>query len=123
MNRIFYLLSLVIPIAGCSNANENANKLYIEASRLFKSADYEQALQKLGTIIEEYPESDIAVKLVQGEARIGGYTLEAFKAQGAAIDIKQIGLALDMYAADNREYPTTEQGFASSNEETQFVQH
>ena len=32
------------------------------------------------------------------------------KPQKAAIDIKQIGLALDMYAADNGMYPTTEQG-------------
>ena len=32
------------------------------------------------------------------------------KPDTAKIDIKQISLALDMYAADNGEYPTTEQG-------------
>ncbi len=36
--------------------------------------------------------------------------LRQAKPQKAAIDIKQIGMALDMYAADNGEYPTTEQG-------------
>ncbi len=36
--------------------------------------------------------------------------LRQAKPQKAAIDINQIKLALDMYAADNGEYPTTEQG-------------
>lgn len=36
--------------------------------------------------------------------------LRQAKPQKAAMDIRQIGLALDMYAADNGEYPTTEQG-------------
>lgn len=36
--------------------------------------------------------------------------LRQAKPQKAAIDINQIGLGLDMYAADNGEYPTTEQG-------------
>ena len=36
--------------------------------------------------------------------------LRQAKPQKAAIDLKQIGLALDMYAADNGMYPTTEQG-------------
>lgn len=30
--------------------------------------------------------------------------------KAAALDIEMIGLALDMYAADNGQYPTTEQG-------------
>ena len=36
--------------------------------------------------------------------------LRQAKPQKALIDIKQMGLALDMYAADNGMYPTTEQG-------------
>lgn len=36
--------------------------------------------------------------------------LRKAKPEKAKIDIKQIGLALDMYAADNGQYPTTEQG-------------
>jgi len=36
--------------------------------------------------------------------------LKEAKPQKAAIDINQIGLALDMYAADNGDYPTSEQG-------------
>ncbi len=36
--------------------------------------------------------------------------LRQAKPQKAAIDIKNISVALDMYAADNGEYPTTEQG-------------
>jgi len=36
--------------------------------------------------------------------------LRQAKPQKAAMDVKSIGTALDMYAADNGEYPTTEQG-------------
>jgi general secretion pathway protein G len=36
--------------------------------------------------------------------------LRQAKPQKAAIDINQIKMALDMYAADNGQYPTTEQG-------------
>jgi len=36
--------------------------------------------------------------------------LKQAKPQKATMDIKQISLALDMYAADNGQYPTTEQG-------------
>lgn len=36
--------------------------------------------------------------------------LRQAKPQKAAIDINQTALGLDMYAADNGEYPTTEQG-------------
>ncbi len=36
--------------------------------------------------------------------------LRQAKPQKAAMDIKQISLGLDMYAADNGQYPTTEQG-------------
>ena len=36
--------------------------------------------------------------------------LKKARPEKAKIDIKQIGLALDMYAADNGQYPTTEQG-------------
>ena len=36
--------------------------------------------------------------------------LRQARPQKAALDIKQIGLALDMYAADNGQYPSTEQG-------------
>ena len=36
--------------------------------------------------------------------------LRKARPEKAKIDIKQIGLALDMYAADNGQYPTTEQG-------------
>ncbi|MEK7396806.1 MAG: type II secretion system major pseudopilin GspG [Candidatus Poribacteria bacterium] len=39
--------------------------------------------------------------------------LRQAKPQKAAIDVKAVGLALDMYAADNGQYPTTEQGLQS----------
>lgn len=39
--------------------------------------------------------------------------LKKAKPDKASIDIERIGLALDMYAADNGEYPTTEQGLQS----------
>lgn len=39
--------------------------------------------------------------------------LRKARPEKAKIDIKQIGLALDMYAADNGQYPTTEQGLGA----------
>jgi len=39
--------------------------------------------------------------------------LRQAKPKKAKLDIEQIGLALDMYAAENGEYPTTEQGLQS----------
>jgi general secretion pathway protein G len=39
--------------------------------------------------------------------------LRKARPEKAKIDIKQIGLALDMYAADNGQYPTTEQGLSA----------
>jgi len=41
--------------------------------------------------------------------RVIGRLREA-KPQKAKMDLRNMGLALDMYAADNGEYPTTEQG-------------
>lgn len=39
--------------------------------------------------------------------------LSKAKSDKAKIDLKQIGMALDMYAADNGQYPTTEQGLSA----------
>lgn len=115
MNRSPYLiLFCTMLVIGCSNHNEKANEIFVAASRLLESGEEEQALEKLELIIEKHPKSDLAVKLVQGEARIGTYTYQGLKLMSkymkAASDINQISMALNMYAADNGGHPTSEQG-------------
>ncbi len=120
--KVVYTLVLLgtLSLFACSNAeqkaaNQKANKLYVEASKLFESEDYKEALAKLEIILETYPKSDMAVSLASGKTKIGEFTLQKFKKEflpsyTTAISLKQIGMALDMYAADNGQYPTTEQG-------------
>ena len=42
---------LLLLVVGCSNHNEKANKLFVEASQLVESLKYKQALEKLELII------------------------------------------------------------------------
>jgi tetratricopeptide (TPR) repeat protein len=68
----------------CASPEKKANKLFVEAvqqTQLAQEAErddyvtalkfYEEALQRVETIISRYPSSDIAVKIIQGESRIG----------------------------------------------------
>jgi len=65
--------------------NRKANALFVEAVQLIESAeakslgnaikDYEQALMNIQTIIDDYSESDLAVKVISGEASFAGRTL------------------------------------------------
>jgi len=105
---------LLLLVIGCSNHNGKANKLFVEASQLVESLKYKQALEKLELIIKRYPQSDLAVKLVQGEAKIGRFTYSEFKNLVVpAIEEKWLERSLRMYAVDSGKYPTTEQGLAA----------
>jgi tetratricopeptide (TPR) repeat protein len=78
----------------CSGADDNAgaNRLFVEAFQLVKSAQeaektsyveafklYQNALAKVESIPEKYPSSDLAVKIVQGDVKLGSYSLTEFK--------------------------------------------
>ena len=64
----------------------SANKLFVEAVKLVKSAEgeksfektlsvIEEALARLNKIIDDYPSSDLAAKLISGQS-VGGISLE-----------------------------------------------
>ena len=74
--------------AGSALADDTseANKLFVEAVKLVKSAEgeksfektlslLEEALARLYKIIDDYPSSDLAVKLISGQS-VGGVSLE-----------------------------------------------
>ena len=44
-----------------------ANKLFVEAVQLVKLADPEKAFRKLNEIVDDYPSTDLAVKLISGQ--------------------------------------------------------
>ena len=88
---IINCLGMVL-FVGCSSPDEKANKLFVEASQLVKLVQevertsyfdafklYKDALEKLERITAKYPSSQLAVKIVQGEAKIGPYTITDFK--------------------------------------------
>ena len=69
-----------------------ANRLFVEASRLFELAKeaegesyiealklYRGALSRLEKVTTFYPSTKLAVELMQGEARVGPYTIEDLK--------------------------------------------
>ena len=90
------LICAVVALVGCGKKEQakatpdaSANKLFVEAVQLITSAeeqtgeaaikDYEQALGKLGEIIANYSESDLAVKLISGETLFTGKSLKEIK--------------------------------------------
>jgi len=91
MRRIATTLAVVGALlfsAGSAIADDTseANKLFVEAVKLVKSAAnaeeseeqvavLEEALGKLNEIVDDYPSSDLAVKLISGQ-RIGGISLD-----------------------------------------------
>jgi len=84
------LLALVLGVGCGKTSNEAANKLFVEATKQMAEAvskddwgdadgavaDYGKVLVKVRKIVSDYPESDIAVKLVSGEALFTGKSLE-----------------------------------------------
>ena len=82
MKRITAILIAITLLfsAGATLADDtaSANKLFVEAVKLVKSAEgeksfektlsvMEEALAKLNKIIDDYPSSDLAVKLINGQ--------------------------------------------------------
>ena len=84
MRRILATLAVVGALlfsAGSTWADDNseANELFVEAVKLVKSAEIaeeleektdslEEALGKLNEIVEDYPSTDLAVKLISGQS-------------------------------------------------------
>ena len=90
MKRIAAILIAITLLfsAGATLADDtaSANKLFVEAVKLVKSAEgeksfektlsvMEEALARLNKIIDDYPSSDLAVKLISGQS-VGGISLE-----------------------------------------------
>jgi len=84
-------LSIAV-IAGCSNPDQKANKLYVEASELVKAGQaaedtsyaaalglYTDALAKIESITAKYPSSLMAVELAGGKSRIGPHSIQEFR--------------------------------------------
>jgi len=86
------VLSLLVVMVGCGgDPNKKANELFVESVRLINSAekktgdaaiaDYELALANVQQIIDEYSESDLAVKLVSGETLFSNESLFDIRAR------------------------------------------
>ena len=90
MRRIAAILIAITLLfsAGATLADDtaSANKLFVEAVKLVKSAEGEKSFEKtlsvmeedlarLYKIIDDYPSSDLAVKLISGQS-VGGISLE-----------------------------------------------
>ena len=90
--RILFLFLSVVPAtaaADCgTDANEQANKLFVEAGKFIKQAKKDgnrlsllkNALQCLEAIIEKYRCSDLAVQLIS-EQQIGNISMAALEAR------------------------------------------
>ncbi len=91
-----FIFLLVVVCVGCGKKEQakatpdaSANKLFVESVQLISSAeeqtgeaaikDYEQGLANIQTIIEDYSESDLAVKLISGETLFTGKSLKEIK--------------------------------------------
>ena len=91
MRRIAATLAVVVALlfgAGATLADDTseANELFVEAVKLVKSAEgeksfektlslMEEALARVNKIIDDYPSSDLAVKLISGQ-NIGAISLK-----------------------------------------------
>ena len=91
MRRIAATLTVVEALifsVGSTLADDTseANELFVEAVKLVKSVEnaegsiekavvLEEALSKLNEIVDDYPSSDLAVKLISGQS-VGGISLE-----------------------------------------------
>ena len=91
MHRIAATLAVVVALlfgAGATLADDTseANELFVEAVKLVKSAEGEKSLEKtlslmeealarVNKIIDDYPSSDLAAKLISGQS-VGGISLE-----------------------------------------------
>ena len=90
MKQLLLICAVVALVGGCGgNPNEKTNELFVEAVQLIGSAEeqtgeaaikaYEQGLVNIQTIIDDYSESDLAVKLISGETLFTGKSLKEIK--------------------------------------------
>jgi len=79
-------------LSGCVKPDDNANRLFVEASQLVRDGQelekksftralalYLRSQEKLREIPARFPSSEMAVKLVQGQLRVGSYTVSEFE--------------------------------------------
>ena len=88
----YCMVILLLLVVGCGDPNQKANTLFEEAFQLIELADshlnvsddeaikyYEKALSNVQRIIDDYPNSDLAVKLISGEALFTAGTVASVK--------------------------------------------
>jgi len=102
------ILLLVVVCVGCADPNEKANELFVEAVQLIASGDeqtgeasikdYEQGLANIQTIIADYSESDLAVKLISGETLFTGKSLKEIKER--VKELKRVAAEIARAVAD-----------------------
>ncbi len=91
------LMIVTVALVGCGgDPNKKANELFVEAVQLIASGDeqtgeeaikdYEQGLAKIQTIIDDFSESDLAVKLISGETLFTGKSLKGVKERVMGIE-------------------------------------
>ena len=88
-------------LVSCSNPNEKANEAYVESVTLLKEAEqslvrynagldekpedfipkFDRAMKNLERIRTKYPQSELAVKLVQGETKLNGREVAAYQSR------------------------------------------
>ena len=98
MIRLFIIIWPIwfILLSGCStDPNEKANELYVKASMLMQSVrteaesysrvleSYKSAQKTIERILSNYASSNVAVRLLSGEARISGFALNEFQKLGS----------------------------------------
>ena len=85
MLSIFYMMAYLLALSACLSPDERANKLMVEVVQLIQAAEGEPSAQKklellmqarsnLQTIVDNYPSTDLAVKLIS-EQPIGNVSL------------------------------------------------
>jgi len=90
--HIIFGCLVIVLFFGCSSSDEKANKLFVNATQLVKSAQeaevksysdalkfYKDALEKTEEIISKYPSSQVAVRLSQKKVDSGPYTITDFR--------------------------------------------
>jgi hypothetical protein len=85
-----FLLGLLLALPAQADEQTQANRLFVEATKLVEQArttqdvhrraeSYQEALERLETIVERYPGSDVAVQMATGQ-RIGTIGLPLIRA-------------------------------------------
>lgn len=90
MYSALLVLGFLAVLVGCANDAKEVAKLYVKAYEILsvgvtredpgeRLALYKRALNRLETIISEYPATDLATELINGEATIGGWSVSELR--------------------------------------------